>query len=458
LRFIKRSGNEIVYSWSSLPCTITIKAALKPDMDYVDYDRADGLFLAAISDSSHTSQGDDVTPPEFEAPAGFGFAQESVDHLLAVANGDQDPNSMLMEAAAYITDQGRLTYEWEYRSLDGQTVHKGGSLVIGDDIKAGVDYRLTEDEAPIEFKTYYKKDGNVFVEYDTQDFADDIKPTNTTIYERYAYCEVAPGDDQVTGLYTLTAVHKLGFDSEKKSISVKIPGPEKLNFVKGAQDEDGKYLGLPSGDVFIAADGTASLETAVETDGVSMNKAWQSVAYDWRVCETSMSDTPVSIDGVANAASVTIANAKPGWYEVGVTSMLNRDTISIDSNLCRVTNEPVAPKLVFADDPSSKVDTQVHYANEYTDGKITLEVALAEEYPAPIALYSDGLVYEWKENGVLITAETYPHISGQGTAKLVLDATQMSGAPTMSIQCTVSNRLGSHSASSLSGTYIVNFV
>lgn len=456
LRFIRRSGNEIVYSWNSLPCTISIKSALKADMDYADYDVADALFLTAIKDSSHTSKGDDVTPPEFTADAGFGFTQSAVDHLLAKANGVQDANSMLMEAAAFITDQGRLTYEWEYRSLDGQTVYTGGALEVGDDIKAGVAYRLTEDEAAIKNKTYYKKNGNVYVEYDVQDFADD--KGKGIIYERYAFCRIANGDDRVTGLYTLTAVHKLGFDSEKKSISVKIPGPEKLDFTKGDKDENDNFLGLPLGGVFIKEDGSVELETAVVTDGIDANKAYQSVSYDWRLCETAEDGVPMTIDGVANAPKVTIANAKPGWYEVGVTSMLNRDTISKDSCHCRVTKEPVAPKLAFPDDPSSNKDYLVYNSSDYADKKITLEAELSEAYPAPLALHCDDLVYEWKENGVLISAATHPTISGQGTATLVIDAKDMDKAPSMSIQCTVTNRLNGHTASSTTGTYIVNFV
>lgn len=451
LRFIKRSGTEIVYSWNSLPCTITINAALNPEIKYSEADTADALFKLAISNSKHTSKGDEVTEPSFKAPAGFGFAQGETAYLLANPDGTHDANTLHLEAAAFITDQGRLSYVWEYRNLEGDEVYTGTDINVRQ-IEAGVDYRVISDDEtlPIDHKVYYEKSGNVFVQYDTQDWADD-RLAGKEIYERYAYCDVAPynGNDpaagRATGMYTLTATHKLGFDSEDKVISVVVPGPEKLEFVKD----------LPTGDVFIDENGNVELEVAMVNDGAPAS-AWQSMTYDWRRCTSSAEGTMETIAGVANAPKVTIANAVPGWYEVGVTSMLNRDVKTEDSTICRITNDPVAPDLEFPyeADPT-KDNSREFYASAFTNKVVTISADLATPYAEPNELYTDELVYEWYENGNLINSTAYPEISGQGTSTLVIDGKMKPAGSSLVIKCSVTNKLGSKSATSETGTYLV---
>ena len=448
VRFIKRSGTEIVYSWNSSPCSITIKPALNPDIKYNEADTADALFRLAISNSQHTSEGDDVSEPSFKAPAGFGFAQGETAYLLGQADGTNDANTLHLEAAAFIDDQGRLSYVWEYRNLEGDEVHTGTSVNVRQ-IEAGVDYRVISDDElnPIDHKVYYEKDGSAYKQYDTKSWNDDRATKD--IYERYAYCDVAPGEGKATGIYTLTATHKLGFDSEDAEISVTVPGPKVLEFAKDLPGIDD-----PKNTVYIE-DGKAELEVAVITDNAPAS-AWQSINYDWKRCVVSAEGEMATMADVADAAKVTIENAQPGWYQVDVTSMLNRDTISIPSKICRVVNDPVAPDLEFPYDPdTTKDNSREFYASAFTDKLVTISADLKTPYAEPVELYSDELVYNWYENGNLITAEAYPEITGQGTSTLVIDGKKRTGGSALVIKCVVTNNLGAKSAESETGTYLV---
>ena len=90
LRFLKKNGAKITYSWNSLPCSMTIKKALRVSPDYSEFDDATPLFKMAIENSKHTSQGDEVDPPRFTAP-GYDFGLENIAYLTP-------DNSLTLEA------------------------------------------------------------------------------------------------------------------------------------------------------------------------------------------------------------------------------------------------------------------------------------------------------------------------------------------------------------------------
>ena len=459
LRFLKRKGTEIVYSWNSLPCTLTIKKALNPEVSYAEYDNASGLFKMAIENSKHTSSGDEVTPPKFSAP-GFDFGLDEIAYLNA-------NNNLLLRGQAWIDDQGKLTYTWKYASLDGSVVENP----IPHEAAKAAAFMLTEDTAPVANKVYYLKN-NSAVPYGYEEMPhNEFNDHKGSIYERYAEYHITAGEGPsndapgvVTGIYELVATHKMGFDSEEASLRVKVPGPEVLEFTSG-EEKDGKKTGLVENGILIADDGSLSLDVAVENDNVPA-AAYQSMTYSWRKKETEDADMEAIVTNVYDNSTqgnigkktdaIVIENATPGWYEVAVTSMVNRDSKTIDSAITRVTNKPVAPELVFPyDDKGDNVDMVDANDVEFTNRQVVLTIE-DKGYNAPIALHSDGLIYEWRIEQVAIEEGT-EGFSGLGTKSLTIDGTKFS-KQYMNIDCLVSNMLnGAISDESRSGIFMVSF-
>lgn len=468
LRFIKRDGDKIVYSWNSVPASITIKKALKPEVDYVEYDEAASLFKLAIANSKHTSDSDTVDAPSFEAPGYSSGFDAPIAHLNA-------NNALTLEGQAWVEGQGHLSYDWQYTNLAGNIV-VAGINVQGAETAA---FRETADTAAVPNKLYYIKNESA-TPYGYEELPhNQFDTTEETIYERYAVYRItesispaaeAPG--VVTGTYKLIATHKLGFPSADKELAVKVPGPEVLEFVSGddVKDADTKEVigkaGLAANGTLIDANGKLVMSVEVKNDDAPAT-AYQSMSYKWMKNTASAADEGMqeiethnydneseghvgeTVDGLEIAA-----NAEPGWYKVIVTSMLNRDTDSIESNVARVTKAPVAPTLKFPYDPDTdKVD--LVDADDFTDRKVELKIE-HNAYPTPIELHSDKLIYEWYNEDALITKDTPGFTMSEN--KLIIDGSLFTKQK-MVIECYVSNELnGAVSAeSSRSGIFMVSF-
>lgn len=468
LRFIKRDGDKIVYSWNSVPASITIKKALKPEVDYAEYDEAASLFKLAIANSKHTSDSDTVDAPSFETP---GYAV-GFDAPIAHLNAN---NALTLEGQAWVEGQGHLSYDWQYANLEGNIV-VAGINVQGAETAA---FRETADIAAVPNKLYYIRNESA-TPYGYEELPhNQFDTTEETIYERYAVYRItesispaaeAPG--VVTGTYKLIATHKLGFPSADKELVVRVPGPEVLEFVSGddVKDADTKEVigkaGLAANGTLIDDNGKLAMSVEVKNDDVPAT-AYQSMSYKWMKNTASAADEGMqeiethnydneseghvgeTLDGLEVAA-----NAEPGWYKVIVTSMLNRDTDSIESNVARVTKAPIAPTLKFPYDPDTdKVD--LVDADDFIDRQVELKIE-HEAYPTPIELHSDKLIYEWYNEDALITKDTLGFTMSEN--KLIIDGSLFTKQK-MVIECYVSNELnGAVSAeSSRSGIFMVSF-
>ena len=487
LRFLKRKGSEVVYSWNTIPNSITIKPALKPNVDYATFDDAASLFQLAIKDSEHTSEGDDVTPPSFDAPGKL--ENISDENTILVKNLEPD-NSLVLEGQAWVDDQGRLSYEWEYANLDNSIVAAGDDL-NGD---SAAYFIKTADENAIENKVYYLEDASAtpygYVELEN---FEDAKEKGLNIYERLARCEIVPGvgsysqdpdSDTVTGTYTLKATHKLGFDSKSVEAKVLIPGPEKLNFLSGDEIKEGDvvvgFAGLSQKDLFIDEEDKLTITTSVENDGIVGAQAYESMQYVWTKKDTPESEpaivrniTTFSKEGEVIATpptedTLSLEGATPGWYQVTATSMLNRDTISKASNVIKVTKKPEAPVLTFT--PNTEDGNKIYYYHsKLVEGKEVAEdsgiftetgVVLTidhEPFKTPTELYSEELIYVWQDGDTTdpITNETEGITIDKNT--LTINAVTFDGQ-IINLVCKVVNKLNDYqSEEALSGTYTINF-
>ena len=468
LRFLKKSGSKTTYSWNSVPATITIKKALNPEVKYASYDDASSLFELAIENSKHTASGDVVAQPSFDKP-GFitGFTITN-DPTKQVVNFNTE-NKLLLEGQAWVAGQGRLTYEWKYANKDRSVVTTGINV---QNSKAN-HFVETKDAAPVENKEYYIGDGSAYTEIRHAEF-ESKKDAGNTIYERYATYlitpETHPGNgtkDEVTGTYNLTAIHKLGFDSAETKLTAIVPGPTTLDFVSGDEvEEKGEKVrtGLVLNGNIIKDN---AIDLAVKVNHDNPLGAWRSMTYLWKMTQDDPDDkskTPSftvvdehiyqNEDSTnTDTLSLTGEDIKSGWYQAVVTSMLNRDKISLDSGYARVTNPPVAPDLEF---PLKDGDAY-RVINKNPGETAEIEINLKTNYPSPIRLHSDGLIYEWyDEDNNVITNETSGFTMDKN--KLIIDGKQFAANTTLVLGCKVTNELnGLYSDSVQTGFYLVNF-
>lgn len=493
LRFLKKKGEEVIYSWNTVPATITIKGALKPEVNYGEIDNAANLFAAAIEDSKHTSDGDEVDPPSFEIPAGMLSNLDT--NVLTIHKEYLNPdNELTLKGQAWIADQGRLSYSWTYDSIDGNVHVADGELMNGESI---AHFEETVDDSPVENKTYYVKNDSAlpygYEEINADEFADIKLDGTRKIYERFAILEINPDigtavgyGDTVTGIYQLCATHKLGFDSEDAKAYVKIPGPEKLKFTSGKdiigkndKDEDivlGK-TGIDSNNLFIDEDNNLTITVNVENDDAKAT-AYQSMQYYWTRRDDSKTSTPtevqnsVTFNKTASGAekppvsnTLTLEDALPGWYQVIVTSMLNRDSISIESDTIRVTKDPEPPVLTFKE---GEDELSIDFKNKTVERPDEVDVVIDEstvkinvkheDFTTPTELYSDELIYCWYDNNDIdITSDDYEYkdfiIVDKGT--VTIDAVSLD-RKAIFLHCEVINSLnGKNSSVVKSGTYLV---
>lgn len=480
LRFLKRKGDQVVYSWNSATATIAIQKALKSDFDYTEFDDGSLLFKQAIENSKHTSEKEDPDSPAFfeyvllDAPE-----KNAITHLRA-------DNTLSMHGQAAIEDQGRLTYAWKYTGLGGTPVAESPAIVGA---KAAAFKETTDTAMDVEkHKVYYLENSDAQpYGYEQIKNADEFEAAvlaGEKIFERHATLTIAsdkgPVEDRldVTGKYELIATNKLGFNSNDTILAVTIPGPIQPTYTSGDENK-----GLHATGTFIV-DGAfkefdetdkptiPGLQISVVNDKApasayqSMTYVWErNVANDseegtWEVVKTNVYDnsTEGKIGKADDVLELEAENMAPGWYRVITTSMLNRDKKSEPSNIARVTNLPVAPQLTFPfSDAADNIDMVDADSAEFQNRQVVLNVATVEGcYPAPIELNSDELIYEWRVEQTPIE-EGADGFSGLGTATLTIDGTKFK-SEYMNIDCLVSNKLnGRISGASRSGIFMVSF-
>ena len=475
LRFLKRKGGEVVYSWNSSTAVIGIQKALKSDFDYTEFDDGSLLFMQAISNSKHTSEKEDPDAPVF-----FEFTALDAPEKKAVAYLNAQ-NNLVLEGQAAINDQGRLTYSWKYTDLNGNTTE---SPKVVDAKEAA--FKVTADTAmnTAKNKVYYLKDASVapygYKQIKNADEFAQAVADKKEIFERYASYVIAAdkgpveGETYVTGKYELIATNKLGFNSKETILEVKVPAPIQPEFVSGDENKglaangifavDGKFVTYDEEDKAVPA-----MIVEVENDNAPAS-AYQKMTYRWEKnaladaedgmeeFKTHEFDNNTQGDIGKKVDDLADMEAAPGWYRVLVTSMLNRDEKTSVSNVARVTNLPVAPVLEFPfDEEKDNINIVDADSADFVDRQVKLTITVDPDcYPAPTLLHTDELIYEWRVEQMPIEADEIG-FSGLGTPILTIDGTKFHNEY-KNIDCLVSNKLnGKVSEASRSGIFLVNF-
>lgn len=457
---------KVVYSFNTLPATLTIQKALQPELnDDIDVNRPNGLFDIIVRNSLYA--GPDVTLPQTPSfdPPGL--------QLPAEATLDENDTLTLL-AQAVVGDTSTINYVW-YHTPVGATApiactDENGNAVYG---SVGIAYRQAQGTKVISSDDYYSSEsvlvdseGRKDIYYSHIEGADMpafyqfsgtpvtkelddgsvilVDDQDRPLYEKYTTFTV-PATGEVTGKYYVKA-------TATKTVS-------DTDYTGGFRDSRECVLVSPS-DIIITKE-LAEL-AVIEGDpaaaalaiGVAQTAGDNTIfAYDWQRYDNKSDTLPES-----NPGSATFNATVPGWYKVYVTADLNRQTNEYTSEWCKVTNVPAAPVLTVGENTSpvgqlDPDDASVYVMTAATGAEVKLHVDAsvtgATNYDAE-DLYSEGLTYHWVMSGPDTTREmTSSDIIGGSVTGA--EITIQAPATLHTYSCTVTNTLNQRVATATFG-------
>ena len=445
--FGQEQQDQIVYSLNTMTSSLTINESLQPEIkdDNINAPIANGFFKKAIRNSQMYYQ-NAAAPmvPNFGEPGTNLNMYES----LSVVDGK---DTLTLMAQAVTGDTGVVSYEWQYKpardvEIDGVKYFSNTWYPFnaiegeGDEAKPGfsafggfvsddvyVEIALADDEAPVIGEVYYMDDA------EGNKVAYDYSLPRPTLYERYTTYTVPEGDVAVTGEYKVIAKNtimdntSMGCDSQ----ICNLVSPENIVLLTNG-DLPEKYIMEGEDD---------KLVIKVKADSNIFAKR----TYEWSRKTTN--ENAEDADEVQITESNEFELTEPGWYEVTVRSVLNREEKDLKSKVCKVTNHVVAPARAIEvvegeEDPVQPMFAMSYGAVEnglggYLDDNITprfdgplgseyeLNIVLTENLPDNIdrKLLTENLTYEWalqvQDESMQYLTEVHPAVvSGIGTDKL----------------------------------------
>lgn len=421
---------KIIYSFNTLPATLTIEKALLPELnDNSELNYSSNYFDYIIRNSVYA--GNDIAEPQtptFDAP-GLNLPIEAT-----LVN-----DTLTLKAQAVNGDACPITYKWYHVPVDPEaeikdcaadgfgTIGYAYGLALADNRAINDEYyssaTITDINVENRQDVYYypASDPEVVMpawtrytdaSYEIKEMAD---PTDATkklkylatpggvpLYEKYTTFTVPVSNvdtetqkelNPVTGRYyveargTKTVGDKTVNGRAQRSRECVLVSPSTIN----ASELPGR---LVMRSATAGEDAKATLAIGVirpENDNTNYSYSWQ--RYVSKNATTTASTTTTAVPSV----EVT----EPGYYKVVITADLNRQTNTFTSGLCKVTDMPAAPTLTIDETNTTEGTGSVSegYAIVAATGEaVTLKVnasVTGENSPNVDSLYSEGLVYNW---------------------------------------------------------------
>jgi hypothetical protein len=404
---IKENGSDVekvVYSFNTLTSSLIISPSLQPEVNpelEINKPVTTNLFKRAIMNSQITSG----STPVPLAPS-FGDPGLNLPVYASLAN-----DTLTLKAQAFVSDTGILAYEWYYtpavtETIEGETFAAGveypfsdyvdetGADRLGFHVYGGtVEHNHFEEIPASEYKdglvlgeVYYVKSGensDAYIAYTSA-----LPPTDESVklYQRFTAYTVPAGEVKVTGDYCVRATNTIGSNTSAAHPSqvCRLVSPDGVEFTANLANA-----------VIIPDDESKRL--SVKTNKQTSNSAL--VTYTW-VKDVAGSDFAAA-ESVASSADNYVDITTPGWYKVTASALLNRETKSAVSGVCKATFAPKLPLVTYTDEAETKIpqgDTRPYYTGE---GDFTLEVLVGTLVPDGYdayaeELFSENLSFVWK--------------------------------------------------------------
>lgn len=451
----------VVYSFNTLTSTLTISESLQPHINEgaaVNDPLGEGLFKKAIIDSQIRGENMPIPiGPRFDEP---GLNLNPYESLTT-----DGTDTLTMWAQAYITDTGSLDYEWWYKPaedndelgfnsntwyaynpttvLDPETnteITLPGFKEYGGTVKLNQGKKVVLNEkGETEVGQKYYKDEACTEAATISDFV-----PGATLYERYTTYTVPSGSVAVTGQYKVVATNTIT-PNESRPVSSTIcylVSPADITFKVDlnsreifAVDKDGNNLEkklsvTPSEDTTLNANRT-----------FTWNRFKMEPVYDEDGILTSVPDETTgplpSTSGEGNdiVYGREYKTTEPGWYQVVVSSTLNRETKSAESTMCKLTSEPAVPAKVIegvdqvltmtygsnANAQAKDNGVPVYMANLGAEVILDLDMSLTVPEGLDEKLFSEGYSFSWMVQEGRDKNSRYLTEKDIGEGKIVVD-------------------------------------
>lgn len=362
VRFYKldtAADDRLVYSFSTLTQTATIKPGLAFDIaqilsqDRGAIDDATELISQRFTSSPLLGSNDVASKPIFLDMEILGFvgSRKSEDEEPSIylnLSGDNFDQPITLITEAITEDAGQLSYSWKRKQLENNKT--GNSIPY--DKKPEFIYQLTADTAPVDGKTYYKKDETfAYVMFIPTIWKESDDPDNyVPIYERFSSVEV-----NSTGAYWVVARNRVGSASEEvQSATVIVPNPVPPIIEEGKNLPQSNVLENDKDNEIILTSNAKVPVTIENPNGEGV------LSYQWFRSDSEDGEFAV-IDGATEKTYEVLGlydeelqkvetdeNGRPlgdGYYKVNTKVYLNGEEKDLDSSVCRITHTASKPTV-----------------------------------------------------------------------------------------------------------------
>lgn len=174
LRFYERSGQELVYSFSTKVASATINAGhdFENSRLWSDVVDAESNFAITIKNSKNTAEEDAASPAfilnlDESRTAGENVEQVNENGPAGVryeAYIDEDHPEQILRVQASSTDTGLMSYQWFYQDLLDTSTSEGAQYyMIASTEPTDIYLQSADTLTPTPYKAYYKKSGDDYI-------------------------------------------------------------------------------------------------------------------------------------------------------------------------------------------------------------------------------------------------------------------------------------------------------
>ena len=517
------SKTVVVYSFNTLTSTLNISESLQPHINEgaaVNDPLGEGLFRKAIIDSQIRGENMPIPiGPRFDEP---GLNLNKYESLTTDGS-----NTLTMMAQAYATDTGALDYEWWYKPAEDNAelgfnsntwYPYSGGYVLASDYVEGLTYYtksisgqytvatvtkdtfsadkhyvnlpgfigyggtvnlrhgvavVLNDKGEIEVGQKYYTDAGCTQAATISDF----KP-GATLYERYTTYTVPSGNIAVTGQYKVVATNTIA-PNESRPVSSTIcylVSPADITFKVDLNSREIFAVDKDGNDLEKKLTVTPSEDTTLNAERTfTWNRFKSEPVYDEDGILTSIPDETTGPLPSASGEGNNIVYGReykttaPGWYQVIVSSTLNRETKSAESTMCKLTSAPATPAKVI--DGATQVLTMTYGSNANAQAKdngvpvymanlgsevildLNMNLAIPEDLDAK--LFSEGYSYAWMVQEGKDKSSRYLSDKDVGEGKIIVDGFNTNALKVRCVEdgvqytyrCVVTNTLNGQTAS-----------
>lgn len=392
------NADKLIYSFSTLDQTVTVKPALDYDIEDIVgdtefIDDTEALIKGRAINSPNTASDVEALIPDWEP--GILTALYNPSYVYATVERDNgnwklahlgirdefssEPITMIIAATS--DDSGVVSYKWS--KVDGNSNQLDEYMKDGEtpyyQVVAYIEDATTESERKSN-KTYYYKEaqGDRYRAIPSSTSLDDARAEYGTVYQLVS---IAIADE--IGKYIGTARNRVG-----KVFSEDL-STDAIIFLKPAAPEIGE-LEVTNGAILDDQnDVVLSLASVVLNDELGKNPTAQGCkdTYVWHRRELG-AENASDLEFTTEALTLSNPDTDEGWYSVTVTNNLNNEVASTSSEEVRVTKP--ANKVVLTTDLAREIS-----ATQARENGLHVYVANLED--ASTRTEDDTVTFQWYE-------------------------------------------------------------